>query len=170
MVMKHFNVGWYLIYTRPRQERKVHATLRSQDIDTFLPTQRKLRTWHDRKKYIEEPLFPSYVFVYLKDIQSYHEGMDADGALQYVRTGKEIARVNDKVVNNIKLATAHADGLEVIDQKLQSGEKAVIVEGPLTGLLCEIVQVSGNRKALVKVDLLRRDLLVSLPPTSLMIS
>src|SRR4051812_19040982 len=101
--MKEFNTGWYLIYTRPRHEKKVHARLSELKIKSFLPTHKILRNWQDRRKYIEVPLFPSYVFVYLDDIRNYYVGMDMDGSLYYVRSGKEIARVDDATVNNIRL-------------------------------------------------------------------
>ena len=65
--MNNFLKGWYLIYTRPRHEKKVFLQLTEMKVRSLLPTTKKLRTWHDRKKYIDEPLFPSYIFVYLED-------------------------------------------------------------------------------------------------------
>ncbi|HWK05309.1 MAG TPA: UpxY family transcription antiterminator [Puia sp.] len=166
--MKNFNAGWYLIYTKPRHEKKVYTRLKELNIDSFLPLTKKLRTWHDRKKYVDEPLFPSYVFIYLNDMRNYYEGMDAQGALYYVRTGKEIARVNETIVNNIKLVTDQTNNIEVSDDLFQPGQRLVISQGALTGLSCEIVQADSKQKLLVRVDLLQRSILVSLPEGHLM--
>jgi len=48
--------------------------------------------WHDRRKYVDEPLFPSYVFICLDSMQAYYEGLDAEGVPCYVKIGKEMAR------------------------------------------------------------------------------
>jgi transcriptional antiterminator RfaH len=166
-LMNTFPSGWYLIYTKPRHEKKVYTQLTERNINSFLPLAKKLRTWHDRKKYVDEPLFPSYVFVYLNDLQNYYEGIDAEGSLHYVKIGKEIARVNEAVVENIKLVTGQAEDFEVSDERFQSGQKLVIREGALTGLSCE-VQLKYKKMLLVRVDLLQRSILLKMPAEHLM--
>jgi transcriptional antiterminator RfaH len=160
--MNSFNAGWYLIYTKPRHEKKVHMRLIERSIESFLPTRKILRSWHDRKRYVDEPLFPSYIFIYLKDMQNYYEGIDAEGSLYYVRNGKKIAQVDDSVVNNIKLVSNQGKDIEVSDDRFQPGRKLVISKGALTGLSCEVVQFNSHRKLLVRVDLLNRNLLLTL--------
>jgi transcription antitermination factor NusG len=166
--MKNFHAGWYLIYTKPRHEKKVHKQLSEVNINSFLPLTKKLRSWHDRKKYVDEPLFPSYVFIYLNDLQNYYGGIDAEGALYYVRTGKEITRVSEGVINNIKLLTDQAKDLEVSGNRFEPGRKLVINKGPLTGLSCEVIQFNNMQKLLVRIDLLQRNLLITLPAEHLM--
>jgi transcriptional antiterminator RfaH len=166
--MNTFNTGWYLIYTKPRHEKKVHTRLTELKINSYLPLTKKLRTWHDRKKYVDEPLFPSYIFIYLNDMQTYYEGMDTEGSLYYVRYGKEIARVQDSVVNNIKLVSGQAKDPEVSDALFQPGRQLVISKGALTGLSCEVVEYNSKQKLLVRVDLLQRNILLTLPEEHLM--
>jgi transcriptional antiterminator RfaH len=166
--MNVFHTGWYLIYTKPRQEKKVHGQLTEMNINSLLPTRKSLRTWHDRKKYIEEPLFPSYVFIYLNDRQKYYEGMETEGALYYVRSGKEITRVRESVIDNIMLLTGAAMDLEVSNSHFQPGRRLVISQGALTGLSCEVVQYNNMQKILVRVDLLQRNLLLTVPEEYLM--
>lgn len=166
--MSKFSIGWYLIYTKPRHEKKVHGYLSERNITAFLPTQKVLRSWHDRKKYVEEPLFPSYLFVHLPDMQSYYAGIDSEGALYYVRTGREVARVSDTVVNNIRLLTEERRELEISDDHFQPGRRLVVNQGALTGLSCEVVEVKNKQKLLVRVDLLQRNILLTLPSEHLM--
>jgi transcriptional antiterminator RfaH len=161
--MSMFKQGWYLIYTRPRHEKKVHNRLNEMNIASFLPVRKRLQTLQDRKKIINEPLFPSYVFIYLNDMQNYYDGIDADGSLHYVKTGKEIAMVRESVVNNIKLLVNEAEDLEISDKRFMPGQRLVISQGSLTGLSCEIVQSDNKEKLLVRVDLLQRNILLSVP-------
>jgi transcription antitermination factor NusG len=110
---------------------------------------------------VDEPLFPSYVFIYLKDLQNYYDGIDTEGALYYVKTGREVARVNESVVNNIKLVADKAKDIEVSDSRFQPGRRLVITKGALTGLSCEVVRYNCKEKLLVRVDLLGRNLLMT---------
>jgi transcriptional antiterminator RfaH len=160
--------GWHIIYTRPRHEKKVNARLVEQQIKTFLPTRKVLRTWNDRKKYVEEPLFPSYLFIFLEGVNNYYTGMDTEGSLCYVRSGKEIARVKDSVVENIRLMTDQATNIESTGMHFEPGQQLVIREGSLTGLACEVVQFNNKQKLLVRINLLQRNLLATLPPEYVM--
>jgi transcription antitermination factor NusG len=57
---------WYALYTKPRAEKLVHQRLIEVEIEAFLPLQKTIRIWSDRKKMIEKPLLSSYVFVKTK--------------------------------------------------------------------------------------------------------
>jgi transcription antitermination factor NusG len=54
---------WFAAYTRPRHERQVATQLAESHIASFLPTYKSSRRWKDRRKLLEVPLFPSYLFV-----------------------------------------------------------------------------------------------------------
>ena len=161
--MNNFKEGWYVIYTKPRHEKKLHTRLAQMNINSFLPLRKKLHSGHQLKRYVDEPLFPSYIFIYLNDMQSYYHGIDTEGALYYIRNGKEIARVGEAVINNIKLAVNHAEDFEVSEKRFMPGSRLVISKGALTGLACEVVQSDSRKKLLVRVDLLQRNILLSLP-------
>ena len=57
---------WFAIYTSPRQEKKVANRLAKLDIVVYCPLVIQERQWSDRKKKVEVPLLPSYVFVNLE--------------------------------------------------------------------------------------------------------
>src|ERR1700739_1734056 len=59
------NLQWYAAYTCARHERRVAQQLEERHIESFLPTYRSVRKWKDRRKVLELPLFPSYLFVQL---------------------------------------------------------------------------------------------------------
>ena len=54
---------WYALYTRHQHEKSVAGLLCSKGFEVFLPLCRQLRIWSDRRKRIELPLFPCYLFV-----------------------------------------------------------------------------------------------------------
>lgn len=54
---------WYVVYTKPRWEKKVYDRLTERGIEAYCPLNRTRKKWSDRVKWVEEPLFKSYVFV-----------------------------------------------------------------------------------------------------------
>jgi transcriptional antiterminator RfaH len=167
--MSKFNKGWYVIYTRPCHEKKVVAQLLDKLPDIFYPTEKTMRIWCDRKKYIESPVFPSYVFVYLSDLEDYYTVLKTDGALYYVKTGKENAIVNEEIILNIKSMVNHGKGLQVSSDYFSPGQPVLVQQGSLAGLSGELVSVNGSNKILIRIHLLQRSLLVTVPPEYLVL-
>jgi transcriptional antiterminator RfaH len=161
--MSHFNEGWYLIYTKPKHEKRVAENLTDANLTYLLPTIKKLRVWSDRRKYIDTPLFPSYVFAYLKNMEDYYQGLNAEGALYFVKFDKKVVRVKETIIDSIRLLVDQGTDIEVNNDYFRPGQQLQIYEGPLTGLTGEVVQVNGKEKILVRVHLLQRNLLATLP-------
>lgn len=166
--MQKFAEGWYALYTRPHHEKKVAERLHEKEISSYLPTLKKLRIWHDRKKFVDEPLFPSYVFVHLKDPAGYNSSLDVEGGLFYIRFDKRIARINDDIINNIRLVMSHGNEIESSTDNFQPGQKLAINQGPLSGLMCEVVRHEAREKILVRVNLLNRNVLANMPAAALL--
>ncbi|MBC9932834.1 UpxY family transcription antiterminator [Chitinophaga qingshengii] len=156
-------IGWYVVYTKPRHEKKVAAFLSASNIVNFLPIARVLRVWKDRKKYIDAPLFPSYLFIYLEDLETYYRVLSLEAVLYYVRTGKEVVKVKEEVIHSIQLITQQTSdiAIEVSDDYFQPGKQLMIKDGILCGLACEVVEVKGQQKILVRVNMLQKNILVA---------
>lgn len=162
--MSNFICGWYVMYTLAHQEKKVTQLLKKNDIECFLPTTKVVRQWHDRKKIIDTPLFPSYVFVKPKDIKQFYDGQSIDGVSYYVKFGKQFARLEQTVIDQIELAITYGNDLSVTPDEFRPGQRLHINYGPLCGLSCEVISYNGAAKILVRVNLLQRNILISLTP------
>ncbi|MGO4295009.1 UpxY family transcription antiterminator [Chitinophaga sp. RAB17] len=160
--MLSFATGWYLIYTASRKEKKVADGLFEKNITHFLPLIKTARQWHDRKKIIYVPAFPSYVFVYLDKLTDYRDILEVEGVLYYVKFGKAPAMVKPEVIEQIRLVI-NGDNVTISSAYFEIGEKLVIKDGPLTGLHCEMIKSDGKNKILVRVSLLNRNIVVDVP-------
>jgi transcription antitermination factor NusG len=152
-----------VIYTRPRHEKKLASELTEMNIESFLPTVKSLRTWNDRKKYIDEPLFPSYVFVFLKSMQEYFTCAGHDSVLFFLKQGKDVCNVPQSIIDDIKLIVKNGKNIEVCEDKLLPGKRLVITEGAFTGFSCEVIEHKGRQRIWVRIDLLKRNILLDLP-------
>jgi transcription antitermination factor NusG len=54
--------NWYIIYTKPKSEKKVATLLSKQKIEFFFPLNLKESTSLRKKRAFQQPLFKSYVF------------------------------------------------------------------------------------------------------------
>tara|TARA_A100001011_G_scaffold304732_1_gene319137 strand:- start:403 stop:846 length:444 start_codon:yes stop_codon:yes gene_type:complete len=56
-------MNWYVLYTKPRHEKKAEKDLIAIGINAYCPTRKEYSFWSDRKKKIEKPILPSMVLV-----------------------------------------------------------------------------------------------------------
>jgi transcriptional antiterminator RfaH len=162
--MKTPIAGWYVIYTRPRHERKVVAYLSELKIVSLLPVTRVFRKTKSKIKYLDTPLFPCYIFICVKDLDEFYRVLSLDGVLYYVRTGKEVAKVSESVIHNIRVLAGQGidSDIEVSDADFLPGKKILIKDGAMTGLNGEIIETRGQQKILVRIRLLQRSILITL--------
>ena len=92
---------WYALYTKPRWEKKIDASLIKKNIESWCPLQKIEKQWTDRKKIIEEPLFKSYIFVHI-DLTEKVRVLQTDGILNFVHYLGKPALIRDEEINLIK--------------------------------------------------------------------
>lgn len=62
-------MAWYAVYTRSRAEKKLANQLQTLGVESYLPLKKELRTWTDRKKWVEFPAINGYLFVNIVESQ-----------------------------------------------------------------------------------------------------
>ena len=58
-------MNWYVLYTKPRCEKKTEKHLLSIGVNAYCPTYSQIKIWSDRKKKVNVPLLPSMLLVKL---------------------------------------------------------------------------------------------------------
>lgn len=154
--------NWYVVYTRPRWEKKLHDGLLRQDLESFLPTYITIRQWSDRKKKVELPLFTSYLFVHVSK-KEYYKVLNTDGAVKYIYYQGKPATVSEEIIDSIKRLINSNVEFEIVSQKLPIGTKVIIKEGILKGIIGEIIQYKGSLRACIRVDQIDKSIFVSIP-------
>jgi transcription antitermination factor NusG len=163
MVNEAENKKWYAVYTRSRAEKKVLLELEFQGIDAYLPLQRKLRQWSDRKKWVEVPLISGYIFVFISG-REYDKVLKTNGVVTYVRFEGKAAIIPDVQINFIKKMLSHSEmNIEVSSQQFIPGDTVEVSEGPLIGLTGTLVSFKGKKRVAVQIEQLNLSLIVDLP-------
>ena len=88
---------WYALYTKSRTEKKVYQLLTEKGIDTYLPLIKTLKQWSDRKKWVEEPLFRSYIFIKITEKERLN-AIRTDGVVRMITfQGKPVSIPNKQI-------------------------------------------------------------------------
>lgn len=103
--------NWYAIRVKSRSEKKVLFDLVELQIEAYLPIQRKLRQWSDRKKWVETPLISGYVFVYIsrkeyEAVLRIYNGKDLNG-WERLKGTAEYTVVHGEIVGTTQLNTSN---------------------------------------------------------------
>ena len=152
MNVKEPTYNWYAVYTKVNGEKKIRAQLEEQNIQCYLPLKRTLRQWSDRKKWIEEPLFRSYIFVKVSHIEFFNV-LDIPGTVCYVSFGGRAQSIPEYQIDNIKTFVKQEEKeISLTKERVQKGLKAEVLCGPLKGVKGEIVQLAGQYRILIRVE------------------
>lgn len=162
------NHHWYAIRVKSRTEKKVNADLQDQGIDSYLPLQRRLRIWSDRKKWVEMPLISGYVFVHISR-KEYEIVLRTMNVVCYVFFQGKAAVINDKDILTLKRMLGQSElELEVTLEDLKPGQMVEVVAGPLCGVVGELIEFQGKNKVALRIDPLGYTVLVEAPEKTLM--
>ncbi|MBC7126259.1 MAG: UpxY family transcription antiterminator [Bacteroidales bacterium] len=153
---------WFAVYTKPRNEKKVYARLVEKGIETFLPLQKKLKQWSDRKKLVDEPLFRSYIFVHI-DLKRYYDVLNTQGVVRYITFEGKAVPIPDRQIDQIKQLLVQDIELEAVEGQIEPGTRVEVRFGSLQGIEGEMVEHAGKKKVVIRIDHISHSLLVTLP-------
>jgi len=142
---------WRVIYTRSRAEKKVFDALTDKEIECFLPLQKKLRQWKDRKKWVETPLISGYCFVNISR-KEYDKVLQTDNVVCYITFEHKAAIVPENQIEALKQMLAQTDiEVNVFQENFKKGQKVEVIAGPLIGLQGELVEVRGKNRFILRI-------------------
>lgn len=157
---------WYALYVKSRTEKKVAAEFVAQGIDYYLPIQKVLKQWSDRRKWVEEPLFRSYIFVRI-ELDDYYKVLQTPNAVKYISFEGKAVVVPSPQIEAIKYFLNEKDPENPEFQSWTKGKKVEIVSGSLVGLIGELVDVNGKNKVSIEIEALNRTILLQIPKSRL---
>ena len=136
--------NWYALYTKPRWEKKVYARLSEKGMESYCPINKVRRRWSDRIKWIEEPLFRSYVFVKAKE-EELTEIRSTSGVVNFVYWLGKPAIVRNRDIEVIRKFLDDHGHVEVIPIGLRNDSQVTILKGALRDRKAKVVKVLKNK-------------------------
>jgi transcription elongation factor/antiterminator RfaH len=145
---------WFAVRVRSNQERIAGAHLRERGYEEFAPSYKTERIWSDRKKQIDQFLFPGYVFCRLNPNDRLPV-LSAPGVVDLVGFGRIPTPIPEDEIERVRKMVE--SGLLVSPFPfVKVGETVLIERGPLAGLEGILVEEKGRYRLVVSINLLQR--------------
>lgn len=160
---------WHVIYVRARHEKQFHSEMLEIGLESFLPMRRELHTWSDRKKWVEVPLFSSYVFVRMDPFGTNMRTGERSrvyllsGFVRFVSSNGKPSIVPQWQIDGIrKFVDFYPEKVDVLDSDYV-GTEGIIIGGPLMGMRGKVVDVKNQKCFTMKIDGIEKVLSVTIP-------
>jgi transcription antitermination factor NusG len=152
--------SWYAIRVRSRFEQTVSVGLAGKGYHEYLPLYHSRRTWSDRSKDLDLPLFPGYLFCRF-DVQNRLPILTTPGVISIVGIGKNPVAISNEEIEAIQTMIRSGLHLQPWPQ-LAVGSSVVIEQGPLKGIEGVALDVKNKYRLFVSVPLLQRSVSVEI--------
>ncbi|QVL48619.1 MAG: transcription/translation regulatory transformer protein RfaH [Thiocapsa sp.] len=151
---------WYLVQAKPRQAERAEVNLVLQGYSVFHPQIMVERIRRGRRVVVEESLFPNYLFIRLRRwVDNWYPLRSTRGVARLVSFGREPLPVQDAMIAEIRRRL----DARPAQSELCSGQKVEIIEGPFRGLEAIFKVHQGERRAQLLIELLHRQITLTIP-------
>lgn len=154
---------WYPVYTNPRAEKKAYEQLAKKSIEAYLPLKKTLKQWSDRKKWVQEPLISSYLFVYIK-VSEMTAVLTTPGISRFIYFSGKVATIPERQIEQIKRLLQTDSPFSITTKQFEKGEQVQVVAGPLQGLTGELIEYQSEKRILLRLGPVGESLLVQVSP------
>lgn len=125
--------------------------LERHGFEVFLPLLKVRKQWSDRKKWVEEPLFKSYIFI-KTDPNEFEKCLQIPGIIYQLKFQGQPASLSNQDVENIRISLSFPEHLQVSNEVFSPGLKVEVTAGPFLGFKGTIVRQAGKTKLMVMLD------------------
>lgn len=145
-------VRWFAVWTRSRHEQVVRAQLGEKQVPAFLPTLTKWSRWKDRRKQIEVPLFPGYVFAHF-DPDTRLQVLKCTGVVSIVSVNGSPVPVPDEEIEGIRTLVSSTLPYDPCPT-IKTGTMVEVIHGPLTGVVGRLTRKGSQARLILAVNLI----------------
>ena len=153
---------WIAVYTKSRHEKVVIQELENKNIEAYCPIFKERRQWSDRKRWVEFPLFRSYVFAKI-ELKNSLFVLQAMGVHHIIKFQGNISIIPDEIIQNIKSMINGGFTIEQVKYFVK-GDEVIVVDGPLKGMEGIVVNIKNENKLVLKVAAIQQAIAVQIHP------
>ncbi|HEY4290096.1 MAG TPA: UpxY family transcription antiterminator [Puia sp.] len=146
--MSEIKQGWFAIYTKPRWEKKVYALLKQGGIEAYCPLNKVRKQWSDRVKWVEEPLFKSYIFVRVARGEHTNIRM-VNGVVNFVYWLGQPAVIRDEEIKLIRKFLDEYREVQAVQHDLSVNARIKIRNGAFMDKEAVVVKILNNKVQVV---------------------
>lgn len=143
---------WWVLHTRPRQEKAVARTLLADQIAFYLPCVPKDNLIRGKKVRSYVPVFASYVFLFGSD-EDRHDALKTDRVAYTLDVPDAVQLMND--LQQIR-RLIESDAPLTVERRIKPGQRVRVRRGPLEGLEGTVESRRGKTRLVVALQMLQQ--------------
>lgn len=149
---------WYAVQTRSNFEKRIVAELTHKNLQPYCPMFQELHQWADRKKLVERPVFPGYVFARFVDSAATRLAIaKTAGTVRILGSGTSsdsaLEPVSDKEIEGIRRLLESGSPCEKYPY-LHEGDIVRVKRGALKDLEGILVRIKNDARLVLSLELL----------------
>ena len=161
-------MNWYLVHTKPRQERCALDNLQWQGYECYFPTMPAEKLRLGKLGVVDQALFPRYLFIQLGQgpaAQSWTPIRSTKGVSRLVTFGTTPAKVDDALItllrNQEALVQAEPDRLFKPDERVR------ITAAPFIDIEGIYQMTDADQRVMVLIELMSKPVKIYLAPSEI---
>lgn len=150
---------WHAVYTRFNHEKAVETVLMAKNIEVYLPKRKLLKTWSDRKKWVEEPLFRPYIFVRVSR-KEYDSVLQTPSVYNYICFNGKAALIRNSEIELIRRIVDENIPFSISGHTYKTDQKVRVTAGTLKGYTGEVIRHNGCARLQIRIPELQYNLII----------
>ncbi len=142
--------NWYVVVVRSIPYKTATSVLQKLGYTFYLPLQKQLRYWSDRKRWIEVPVLSPYIFIFTseKDRKLLFETCNF---FRFLKSDGKLAVAREEEIEKVKMLCNYAVDIKIEPCHVSEGDKVTIIQGPLAGLCGYAISENGKNRFLIRI-------------------
>ena len=166
-VLKSKTSKWYLIYCKPREEKKAKKNLENQGFESFLPLISLIQK--DGSSSDAEIMFPRYIFSkFSKEEVNWLTINSTLGVSKVVFFGDHLAEVPEKLIKEIKIKCGREGILKQSREftAYRKGDKLVVKEGIFKDKSVIFLSYKGKERIRILLEIISQHAVAEISKSS----
>jgi len=153
--MAQENLQWYALQTRSRHEKVVAEELWQKKIECFLPLVERKSQWKDRKKLVQFPVFPGYLFVHADIRKNRLDILEVRSVVRLVGFANKPEPIPEHQIQAVREMVFNQMEIDPYPY-ISAGRRMRIVRGPLRGLEGILIEKTKRFSFVISIDLIQQ--------------
>ncbi|MBD1571871.1 transcription/translation regulatory transformer protein RfaH [Vibrio sp. S17_S38] len=153
--------SWYLLYCKRGEQQRAKLHLENQSLNCYYPEVEIEKVVRGSRKTLNEPLFPSYVFIQFDEEvgPSFTTIRSTRGVVDFVRFGGLPTKVPDTLIIELKKIENHND---VVSTLPKAGDVVQVSGGQFSGFDAIYKESDGEKRSILLVTLINQQVKVQI--------
>ncbi|MEO8148098.1 MAG: UpxY family transcription antiterminator [Bacteroidia bacterium] len=141
---------WYVIVAKAIHYKKAAAILEKLGFSFYLPIQRQLHYWSDRKKWIDVPILNPYIFLFTNEVER-KVLFESCNFFHFLSFEGKLTTIIEEEIDKVKLLCNSSSKVKIENHAIKKGDRVEIIDGPFLGMKGFALQENGKYRFLVEV-------------------